>query len=83
VRVGADAPKIIDYRTQSVVEEALVSKYAPYAVVLDCVGGTDFIPYLDHLIMHDPEAPHLGVYLTIVGDSEFTSFRASVLVKVT
>jgi hypothetical protein len=48
----------------------LHSKYAPYAVVLDCVGGKELIPYLDNLILSDPVAPHLGIYITIVGDSE-------------
>lgn len=51
------------------VERALISHHAPYAVVLDCVGGTDLIPYLDHLVLDDPKAPHLGHYITIVGDS--------------
>jgi hypothetical protein len=52
-----------------VVERALMSPHAPYAVVLDCVGGTDLIPYMDHLVLDDPKAPHLGHYITIVGDS--------------
>lgn len=49
-----------------------MSQHAPYAVVLDCVGGKDLIPYMDHLVLDDPKAPHLGHYITIVGDS--TSF---------
>ena len=47
-----------------------MSPHAPYAVVLDCVGGTDLIPYMDHLVLDDPKAPHLGHYITIVGDSK-------------
>ena len=46
-----------------------MSHHAPYAVVLDCVGGTDLIPHMDHLVLDDPKAPHLGHYITIVGDS--------------
>jgi hypothetical protein len=46
-----------------------MSPHAPYAVVLDCVGGTDLIPYMDYLVLDDPKAPHLGHYITIVGDS--------------
>jgi hypothetical protein len=46
-----------------------MSPHAPYAVVLDCVGGTELIPYMDHLVLDDPKAPHLGHYITIVGDS--------------
>lgn len=61
--------KVIDYRTENVADRALHSHHAPYAVVLDCVGGTELIPHLDHLIIDDPEAPHLGHYITIVGDS--------------
>ena len=51
------------------VERALMSPHAPYAVVLDCVGGTDLIPYMDHLVLDDSKAPQLGHYITIVGDS--------------
>jgi hypothetical protein len=50
-----------------------MSHHAPYAVVLDCVGGTDLIPYMDHLILDDPKAPQLGHYITIVGDSKSDS----------
>lgn len=45
-----------------------MSQYAPYAVVLDCVGGTDLIPHLDHLLLDSPTRPELGIYITIVGD---------------
>ena len=62
---------MIDYRTENVVDRVLHSHHAPYAVILDCVGGTDLFPHLEHLILDDPEAPHLGHYLTIVGDSEY------------
>ena len=49
---------------------AKASKYAPFAVVLDCVGGTDVIPYLDDLVMEDSKRPELGVFVSISGDSE-------------
>lgn len=49
-------------------QRALTSPYAPYAVVLDCVGGTSLIPHLEHLILDDPASPELGIYVTIVGD---------------
>jgi NADPH:quinone reductase-like Zn-dependent oxidoreductase len=62
--------QVIDYTKESVVERALMSPHAPYAVVLDCVGGTDLIPYMDHLVLDDPKSPHLGHYITIVGDSQ-------------
>ena len=55
-----------------------MSPHAPYAVVLDCVGGTDLIPYMDHLVLDDPKAPHLGHYITIVGDSMSRSVPTSV-----
>lgn len=64
---------MIDYRTENVVDRVLHSRHAPYAVILDCVGGTDLFPHLEHLILDDPEAPHLGHYLTIVGDSKSTN----------
>ena len=67
------AAQVIDYRTEDVGQRASRSRWAPYAVVLDCVGGKDLIPYLDELILHDPSASHLGIYVTIVGDS--TSIR--------
>jgi NADPH:quinone reductase-like Zn-dependent oxidoreductase len=63
----------IDYTKESVVERSLMSQHAPYAVVLDCVGGKDLIPYMDHLVLDDPKAPHLGHYITIVGDSKSLS----------
>lgn len=49
---------------------ALYSAHAPFAVVLDCVGGSDLIPHLDHLLLDDESAPELGIYVTIVGDSK-------------
>jgi hypothetical protein len=60
---------VIDYRTQNVGQVAKSSKYAPFAVVLDCVGGTDVIPYMDDLLLEDPKRPELGVYVSISGDS--------------
>jgi hypothetical protein len=53
-----------------VAERALHSPYAPFAAILDCVGGTELIHHLNHLVLDDPNAPELGTYLTIVGDSE-------------
>lgn len=47
---------------------ALASPLAPFAEILDCVGGTDLVPHLDALILADAAAPQLGVYVTIVGD---------------
>jgi NADPH:quinone reductase-like Zn-dependent oxidoreductase len=67
--LGAD--EVIDYTTDDVITRALHSQYAPYAVVLDCVGGTDLLPHMEHLILDDAEASELGIYVTIVGDSEF------------
>ncbi|BEI81566.1 hypothetical protein CcaverHIS002_0207260 [Cutaneotrichosporon cavernicola] len=64
--LGAD--EIIDYTTQNVPQAALMSRYAPYAVVLDCVGGTDLLPDLDNLLLDSPQRPELGIYVTIVGD---------------
>ena len=61
--------QVIDYHTENVAQEALRSPCAPYAVVLDCVGGTELIPHMEHLVLHDPKAPQLGIYVTIVGDS--------------
>jgi len=48
-----------------------MSRHTPYAVVLDCVGGKDVVQHMDNLVLHDPKAPHLGIYVTIVGDSEW------------
>jgi len=61
---------VIDYRSQNVGEVAKGSKYAPFAVVLDCVGGTEVIPYMDDLLLEDPQRPGLGVYVSISGDSK-------------
>jgi len=63
---------VIDYRSQNVGEVAKASKYAPFAVVLDCVGGTEVIPYMDDLLLEDPMRPELGVYVSISGDSELS-----------
>ena len=62
--------QVIDYTKQSVPDAALASPLAPFAVVLDCVGGTEVVQHIDRLILHDPQAPELGIYVTIVGDSE-------------
>ncbi|KAL7421187.1 hypothetical protein Q5752_004072 [Cryptotrichosporon argae] len=65
-QLGAD--EVIDYTREHVPHQALTSPHAPYAVVLDCVGGTDLVDHIDHLILRDPDAPRLGIYVTIVGD---------------
>lgn len=62
--------QVIDYTSQDVVEAALNSKYAPFDLVFDCVGGADFIPHLDKLLVHDEADPKRGMYVTIVGDSK-------------
>ncbi|KAK1925132.1 hypothetical protein DB88DRAFT_488047 [Papiliotrema laurentii] len=64
--LGAD--EVIDYKQAKVVDSALFSHYAPYALVLDCVGGKEVVEHIDHLLLDDPKAPHLGIYVTIVGD---------------
>ena len=61
----------IDYTKQSVPDAALASPLAPFAVVVDCVGGTEVVQLIDRLILHDPRAPELGIFVTIVGDSEY------------
>lgn len=61
----------MDYTKEDVSQAALMSRHAPYAVVLDCVGGKDVVQHMDNLVLHDPKAPHLGIYVTIVGDSEW------------
>lgn len=63
---------MIDYRTENIGEKAKSSKYAPFAVILDCVGGTEVIPYMDTLLLEDPKRPELGIYVSIAGDSTFT-----------
>lgn len=62
--------QVIDYTSQDVVEAALNSPYAPFDLVFDCVGGADFIPHLDKLLVHDEADPKRGMYVTIVGDSK-------------
>ena len=62
--------KVIDYTQEHVPEAALMSPYAPFAVILDCVGGTEMLGHLDYLLLEDRAAPQLGIYITIVGDSE-------------
>lgn len=55
------------------MEGALNSQYAPFDLVFDCVGGADLIPHLDKLLVNDQEDPKRGMYVTIVGDSEYQS----------
>lgn len=61
------AEDVIDYKTQDVVARARA--LGPYAVILDCVGGTDLIPHLDELLLEDERTPDVGIYVTIVGDN--------------
>lgn len=70
-RVTDISLQVIDYKQAKVVDSALFSHYAPYALVLDCVGGKEVVEHIDHLLLDDPKAPHLGIYVTIVGDSTF------------
>jgi hypothetical protein len=60
---------MIDYKAENIGEKAKASKYAPFAVIMDCVGGTEVIPYMDQLLLDDPKHPELGVYVSISGDS--------------
>lgn len=60
--------QVIDYRSENVGEVAKRSRYAPFAVVLDCVGGTEVIPCMEDLVLEDPQRPELGVYGSISGD---------------
>lgn len=51
-------------------------------MILDCVGGTEVIPYMDELLVEDPQRPDLGVYVSISGDSTFFVFgKVSALIR--
>ena len=62
--------QVIDYTQNDVAQAALESKFAPYTVIYDCVGGTEVVYQMDKLLVNDPRRPALGVYVTIVGDSK-------------
>ena len=72
---------MIDYRAEDVAQAALNSPCAPFAVVLDCVGGKDLIAHMENLVLHDPMAPQLGIYVTIVGDSASLSLAIRTLIS--
>ena len=54
--------QVIDYTTDDVVTAS--SRFGPYDAILDCVGGTQFIPHLNADLLK----PHGAGYLTVVGD---------------
>ncbi|CAD6445502.1 d28484b2-6451-4680-a561-06d0fb3bff4c [Sclerotinia trifoliorum] len=60
--LGAD--EVIDYTSQPVLQTLLDSKTAStdFDLLVDCVGGTELIPYY-HELLHNK-----GAYVTIVGD---------------
>ena len=56
------ANEVIDYTEDDVVSKS--KEYGPYDVILDCVGGTQLIPYLNSDFLKSNQS----IYLTIVGD---------------
>ncbi|CAF1104631.1 unnamed protein product [Adineta steineri] len=56
------ANEVIDYTTNDVVSAS--KEYGPYDIILDCVGGTQLIPYLNSDFLKSNQS----IYLTIVGD---------------
>ncbi len=58
--MGAD--EVIDYTTNDVLTAS--KQYGPYDMILDCVGGTELLPYLQSDLLKSNQS----VYLTIVGD---------------
>eukprot|EP01117_Protostelium_nocturnum_P006297 TRINITY_DN2273_c0_g1_i2.p1 TRINITY_DN2273_c0_g1~~TRINITY_DN2273_c0_g1_i2.p1 ORF type:complete len:187 (+),score=42.10 TRINITY_DN2273_c0_g1_i2:237-797(+) len=65
--LGAD--QVIDYKKQSVLEAAQKSPFAPFSVIMDCVGGKELVDHIDSLLVSEQD-PKMGTYLTIVGDKE-------------
>ncbi len=56
------ANEVIDYTENNIF---IASKqYGPYDIILDCVGGTELIPYLSSDLLKSNQS----IYLTIVGD---------------
>ena len=58
--MGAD--EVIDYTTNDILTAS--RQYGPYDMILDCVGGTELLPYLQSDLLKTNQS----VYLTIVGD---------------
>jgi NADPH:quinone reductase-like Zn-dependent oxidoreductase len=59
-KMGAN--EVIDYTKNDVLTAS--KQYGPYDVILDCVGGTELLPYLNSGLLKSNQS----VYLTIVGD---------------
>ncbi|CAF3132322.1 unnamed protein product [Rotaria sp. Silwood2] len=58
--IGAN--EVIDYTKNNVVVAS--KQYGPYDIILDCVGGIEFIPYLNSDFLKSNQS----IYVTIVGD---------------
>lgn len=56
------ANEVIDYTREDLFTS--IKAHGPYDVILDCVGGTELIPYLQS----DLFKSNRSIYLTIVGD---------------
>ena len=56
------ANEVIDYTREDVLTAS--KAYGPYDVILDCVGGTELLPYLQSDLFKSNQS----IYLTIVGD---------------
>jgi len=59
-KMGAN--EVIDYTENDIVTAS--KQYGPYDIILDCVGGTELIPYLNSDLLQSNQS----IYLTIVGD---------------
>lgn len=61
-RLGAD--EVIDYTAQDVTGKLQSTRSAghEYDLIVDCVGGTEIMPYYSQLLHRG------GAYITIVGD---------------
>ncbi|BGO94595.1 hypothetical protein NBRC10512_004977 [Rhodotorula toruloides] len=66
--LGAD--EVIDYTVEDVVQRVKELRPAEgYVQIVDCVGGTDFLPHIPSLVSPRTKAyPAGGSYQTIVGD---------------
>ncbi|CAF3567461.1 unnamed protein product [Rotaria sp. Silwood1] len=56
------ANEVIDYTKNDIVMAS--KQYGPYDIILDCVGGIEFIPCLNSDFLQSNQS----IYLTIVGD---------------
>lgn len=56
------ANEVIDYTENDIVTAS--KQYGPYDLILDCVGGTELIPYLQSDLLKSNQS----IYVTIVGD---------------